>query len=318
MAGKRSSAGALSRRAALAALGSTMGAAVATPALGQFGFSFGKDKGGSLLDLTDIFNVLTGVFDSLGEKDEQAMARALYPPTVERSGGAYRNNRAQDAIRRFAEPIFATSSRSAFDWDITITNDNALNAWALPGGKLGVNKGLLRHIDSPSELAAVISHEMAHAEYSHGLKMMQQEAFADSLTDVARAAIAAKSGGGIAGSLLSQKAMERLEEPIYLLVTGGYSQDLESAADRHIITVFRDAGYDPAAASSPFKLLVDVTPRNEWQETSLLSSHPDTQKRIAAIDSAAAALPRPTAPAPQAGFVEIKQSFPTRKRRRAQ
>ncbi len=314
MAGKTSGAGALTRRAALAALGST----VATPALAQFGFSFGKDKGGSLLDLTNIFNALSGVFEGMGEKDEQAMARSLYPPTVERSGGAYRNARAQDAIKRFAAPIFATSERSAFDWDITITNDNALNAWALPGGKLGVNKGLLRHVDSPSELAAVISHEMAHAEYSHGLKMMQQEAFAEGLTEAARAAIAAKSGGGIAGSLLSQKAMERLEEPIYLLVTGGYSQDLESAADRHIITVFRETGYDPDAASSPFKLLVDVTPKNEWQETSLLSSHPDTQKRIAAIDAAAADLPRPTAPAPEDGYVEIKQSFPTRKRRRGQ
>lgn len=315
MAGKTNdTARALTRRAALAALG----AGFATPAFAQFGFSFGNKKGGSVLDLTNIFDALSGVFDGLGEKDEEAMARSLYPPTVERSGGAYNNSRAQDAIKRFAEPIFATSERSAFEWDITITNDNSLNAWALPGGKLGVNKGLLRHIDAPSELAAVISHEMAHAEYSHGLKMMQQEAFADGLTEAARAAIVAKSGGGIAGSLLSQKAMERLEEPIFLLVTGGYSQDLESAADRHIISVFRETGHDPDAASSPFKLLVDVTPKNEWQETSLLSSHPDTAKRIAAIDAAAADLPRPTAPPPEEGYAELKQSFPTRKRRRAE
>lgn len=301
------------RRGVLAALG----AAVATPAAAQFGFSLGGNKGGGLsLDLGNIFDTLDNLFGEMDEDDEVGMASALYPPSIDRSGGAYGNARAQEAIGQFALPIFALSNRDAFDWEIKITNDNTLNAWALPGGKLAINKGLLRHIDDPSELAAVIAHEMAHAEFSHGLKMMRKKEFADGLNDATRAAIAAQYGGGLKGALLSEQAMKKLEEPIYRLVTSGYSREYEAAADAYILTAFRQTGHDPAKAANPFKLLLHETPKNEWAKSSLLSSHPETTARIAAIEAKAADVPPPAAPPPAEGYTEIKQSFPTRRRRR--
>lgn len=305
------------RRAVIAGLAG-LGATLASPAVAQFNFSFGnKDSGGIggfALDLDSIFGTLQKLFEDLGEDDELQFAQTLYPNFIERSGGVYPNDRVQSAIRRFASPIFATSGRARFDWDITVTNDNSLNAWAAPGGKLAINKGLLRYLGDPSELAAVIAHEMAHAEFSHGLELMKKKKFSDGLSEAVGAAIAQQQGGGMAGSIVSEKAMEKLEEPIYKLVTTGYSQEFERAADAHIMTVFQATGHDASQAANPFKVLLEVTPEDDWAINSLLSSHPETRERIAAIERAAAGLAAPTATVPQDGFTEIKQSFPTRKR----
>jgi beta-barrel assembly-enhancing protease len=305
------------RRSVAAILGG-LGVTLATPALAQFRFSFGgKDSGGTggfALNLDTIFDTLQKLFDDLGEDDELQFAETLYPKFLERSSGIYPNDRVQAAIRRFAAPIFATTKRSRFSWDIAVTNDNSVNAWAAPGGKLAINKGLLRYLAEPSELAAVIAHEMAHAEFSHGLEIMKKKKFSDGLSEAVGAAIAQQQGGGMAGSMVSQKAMEKLEGPIYKLVTSGYSQDFESAADAHIMTVFRSTGHDPSQAANPFKILLAVTPEDESAINSLLSSHPETRERIAAIEQMAAGLAKPAAAVPQDGFSEIKQSFPTRKR----
>jgi predicted Zn-dependent protease len=138
--------------------------------------------------------------------------------------------------------------------------------------------------------------------------------FSDGLSEAVGAAIAQQQGGGMAGSIVSEKAMEKLEEPIYKLVTSGYSQDFERATDAHIMTVFQSTGHDPSQAANPFKVLLAVTPEDESAINSLLSSHPETRERIAAIEKSAASLPKPSEPVPQNGSVEIKQCFPTRKR----
>lgn len=301
-----------------AVLGGVLATLFSGPAMAQFGgFPFsggGGDRKGFNLDLGSIFDTLTGLFKDLGEDDELQIGETLYPKHVERSGGLYGNERVQDAMREFAGPIFGTSARSRFTWEITVTNENAVNAWALPGGKLAINKGLLRHVADPSELAAVIAHEMGHAELSHGLKMLQSKKFTDGLGELGKQALAQEMGGGMMGTMLSEKAMETLEEPMYKLVTSGYSRDLEREADQYIMTVFARTGHDPKKAANPYRVLMEVTPKDTDIVTSLFSSHPDAQERIAAIEAAAAKMPAPAGTPPEPGFKEIKQSFPTRRR----
>lgn len=168
---------ALSRRAVL---GGAL-ALTATPALAQFSLPFGKGGG---LDLGRMFSGVQNLFQgmNLGEEDEIRMGNAYFDNFVARSGGPYRNRMAQSAIAQFADPILRTTTRPQLPWQFVLLNDDTVNAWALPGGKLGINKGLVRYCDDPSELAAVIAHEVGHAELSHALAQMRSEAFTKGLT----------------------------------------------------------------------------------------------------------------------------------------
>ncbi len=301
-----------SRRRVVAGLAGVATAALAAPALAQFTFSFGgpsdkpSDEGINLNKVFDLFGATT-----LSEKDEILIGNQLYGKLIDRNGGAYRNRRIQSATRRFAESLLKTSERSNLPWEITVINNNAINAWVLPGGKIAVNKGLLRYAKDEAELAAVISHEIGHAELSHGLAMMKTDRFSAGISEVAKAgmALALKDSGGLDNNLV-----DMIGGPFIGLMQTGYSREYEDAADQHILKVFEQTGHDPARAANFFKTLLKVTPPGTEGTTSLFSTHPGTKERIEKIETATAGLSSPETP-PNAGeFKTIKRTFPTRKR----
>lgn len=314
----------LSRRALVAGLGGAGIAALSAPALAQFKLNLGGSDdsggGGFNLNLNKIFSSVQNLFESfnLSEEDELKIGEQLYPKLVDRSGGSYANRRIQADMDRFSEPLFRTSGRTNLGWEITVINDNRVNAWALPGGKLGINKGLLRYVNSESELAAVIGHEVGHVHLSHGLKHLKSEKFNKGLTEAASAALSAEVDS-MADQIVTDKLIEKLEGPIHQMVTSGYARDSEREADAHILTVFEQTGHDPKQAANLFKVLLEITPEDSEETTSLFSNHPDTRERIDAIERQAADMSVPSSPPPAEGFADMKRSFPTRKkfRRRA-
>ncbi|WP_026871705.1 M48 family metallopeptidase [Inquilinus limosus] len=245
--------------------------------------------------------------------DEAALGEGLYPRLVAQSGGAYPNARVQSAVRSFAEPLFRVSRRG-FRWEITVLDDNSPNAWSLPGGKLGVNKGLLRYAASEAELAAVIAHEMGHAELGHQVAELDDKGFADRLStffkDVAQREIDAKVSG--LGNVTGP-ALDAIAPGMSRLITSGYSREHEREADAYILTVFRATGYDPRQASAVFRTLNSLVPPGTERTTSLFSTHPDTRERIELLDEEAARLPAGGGSAGSAAFAEIKAVFPTRR-----
>ena len=299
------------RRSFVAGLLAGLGAA--SPAAAQFKL-FGDQGSGGGLNLDRIIGGVTNLFEGmqLGESDEIQMAETMYGPLIDQSGGAYKNQKAQSGLQRFAAPLFATSARPNLPWEITLLNDNEVNAWALPGGKLAINRGLMRYAASEEDLAAVISHEIGHAEHSHALAEMRTKKFSQGLTDIGREAVSASMRDrGPAGGL-TDMALEQLQGPLLQLVTTGYSRSNEGEADAHILNVFQRTGHDPHKASGFFKTLLEVTPESE-QTTSLYSTHPATRERIVAIEQAATPLPAPAQPAPNEGWSDLKKSFPTRR-----
>jgi predicted Zn-dependent protease len=246
---------------------------------------------------------------SMGEADELEMGR-LYPRLIDSSGGAYANAAVQRGIRSFAEPLFRTSTRSAFQYEVVVLDDDTPNAWALPSGKVAVNKGLLRYVANEHELAAVLAHEIGHAEKSHALAEMRSKKFTEGLTVVGRSALDAQLGS--AGGAWTQAALDAIQGPMLELVSSGYSRGNEAEADQHIMAVFKATGYDPRKASGMFRTLLQLIPEGASGSTSLFNSHPGTRERIAAIETAAAALPSPAKAPASPGFREIKRAFPTR------
>lgn len=305
------------RRRVVTGLAGAAGVAVAGPALAQFGFSLGG--GGSnpfanepstpTIDLNKVFDMFGAV--SLGEEDEILIGNQLYGKLIDRNGGAYRNRRVQGAVQRFTDDLLTASERPSLPWEITVVNDNTVNAWVLPGGKIAVNKGLLRYAENEAELAAVISHEIGHAELSHGLAMMKTERFSDGFSEVAKGALAValQDSGGI-----DNNVVDLIGGPLMGMVQTGYSREYEDEADRHILKVFGETGHDPAKAADFFRTLLEVTPPGTGGTTSLFSTHPGTKERIEKIESTAEGMPRPDTVPNAKDFKAIKRTFPTRKR----
>ena len=313
----------IGRRALLAGVGA--GAALAaSPAFAQFpgmGSLPGNLPGGiSMSKVTDLVgqvsNVIAGM--NLTEADELAMGNSYYEPFIDQSGGRYNNRTAQEALRRFAEPLIATSKRSGLPWDITLIDNETVNAWALPSGKLGVHKGLLRYVATPEELAAVISHELAHAEFSHGIAQIKNKKFVSGMGGIAKQQIVETVGRGKTGAIgafMTNEVLTAFEGPIYDMITSGYSQDLEYTADGHIVGVFHTLGYDTDHATDFYNTMLRLVPPGTKVTTSLYATHPGTKDRIKRLQKEIASDKSPMgANAGHPGWAELKQSFPTRTR----
>ena len=251
------------------------------------------------------------------ENAEIQLGRGLYPRAIAASGGAYPNRQAQMALARFAAPLFAASQRSTFHYEITLLNDDTVNAWSLPGGKIGVNKGLIRYCASEDELAAVIGHEMGHADLSHVKIEMQDRQVFQNLSDSGKQhlqdVVSTKTGNVPIVNNVTAQILTQLEGPIIDIAMSGYSINHEEQADQHILEVFSGTAHDPTHASIFFHTLLEIIPPRTSKRNSLYSTHPKTLERIRLIDAKAASMPHPAgAPRGQTAFASLKQTFPTR------
>ena len=299
--------------------GAAAGAAlIATPALAQLpslgslpGMPAGMSKAADLVG--QAANVISSM--KLTEADEIAMGDGYYEKFIEQSGGRYNSRRAQDAVRQFAQPVIGTTKRS-FQWDIALIDNETVNAWALPGGKIGVHTGLLRYCASPEDLAAVLSHEHGHVELSHGVAQIKNKKFVQGMGGIAKQQIVEKVGQGKTGAVgayFTGEILTAFEGPIYDMITSGYSQDLEYAADGHIVGIFDTLGYDNGHATDFFNTMLRLVPPNTKATTSLYSTHPGTKDRIKRLDKTIKADKAARgAGGVHPGWADLKAEFPTR------
>jgi predicted Zn-dependent protease len=130
-------------------------------------------------------------------------------------------------------PVSASSMR----WQFAVIADPEVNAWALPGGKCGVNVGLLEFVESDDELAIVMGHEIAHAVARHGGERISQS-------------MAASIVGELALGGLDPAVQQAVFAAYGLGVALPFSRGHEREADRLGLMIAAEAGYDPRAAIS--------------------------------------------------------------------
>lgn len=286
----------LSRRSVVAAL-SGAAALSALPARAQF----------NLGNLVNTATQVVGAY-AAGEGDEIKMGETYYQDYLQKSGGAYPDRNAQEALRTFAQPLLAAADRRSLPWEITLVSNNQVNAWALPGGKIAVHSELVRQCAHPDELASVIAHEIGHADKGHSLAQIQNQALVSTVGGMGKEALS----GWLGGAGLGAEVLSALEGPLYTMVLTGYSRTHEFEADSHILQVFQKTGNDPARADDFFRTLLRLTSESATETTSLFSTHPGTRERIARIEDAARGQ-RSSRTASTAGWAELKQLFPTPK-----
>ena len=164
-------------------------------------------------------------------------------------------------------------------WDFYLVQNDAVNAFNLPGGLVYVHSGLVREADTLDELAGVLAHEIGHGASRHGTQLMTR----------------AYGYNAIAGLLLGRNAGQSQQLLAQLVGTGiltDYSRDAENEADRLGVAYMYQAGYDPRGASSFMKDLLALRRSRPNAVTQFFASHPLTEDRIRNIDAAIAKLPR--------------------------
>jgi metalloendopeptidase OMA1, mitochondrial len=170
------------------------------------------------------------------------------------------NRRVQEIGRRIA----AVSGQPDWDWQFTVFENDEPNAFALPGGKVGVYTGLFKVARNDDQLAAVLAHEIAHAIARHGAERMSQGL----LTQLGAAALGAATSPAYA-ELAAQAATLGIILP--------YSRTQESEADEIGLMLMAKAGYDPREA---VKLWQNFEALGGARPPEFLSTHPSAGTRI--------------------------------------
>ena len=174
----------------------------------------------------------------------------------------------QKYVNEVGMKIVAVSDRQDIVYHFTVIDSDQINAFAAPGGYLYIYTGLLRIMDSETEMAAVIAHEVSHVVARHGIKRLQaamgvglayQLAFGGSDSDIISTAIGAGMG----------------------LIFAGYSRNAEREADNFGIHYMARPRYNPEGAIGMFEKLADAGDSRSMGSFEKLSrSHPETQERI--------------------------------------
>lgn len=154
---------------------------------------------------------------------------------------------------------------ASMQWDIEIFDDEAVNAFAMTGGKIGVFTGILKVAENQDQLGAVIGHEVAHVTQQHSLERVNQAM----TTQVGAQAAGAVLGGGYAGDAVQMAAQVALTLP--------YGRGQESEADTVGLVYSANAGFDPRASVTLWK---NMDKANKGAPPEFLSTHPSSDTRI--------------------------------------
>jgi len=180
-----------------------------------------------------------------------------------------------------------------FAWQVLLGKDRIVNAFALPGGWMGVQLGLINVTATRDELASVLAHEMSHVTQRHISRLMEQQSRQTPLI--------------LAAMILGALAAGKSPDAANALIVGGqaaaiqnqlnFSRDMEREADRVGLGVMTQAGFDPQGFVTMFDKLQQASRLNDNGSFPYLRTHPMTTERIAEMQSRQQLAARPASPA---------------------
>jgi predicted Zn-dependent protease len=221
-------------------------------------------------------NPVTGKpdFMMVSETQELALGEQNYAPMQQAEGGVYDTDPQLTAyVKEVGNKLAAVSDRP-LPYEFVVLNNSVPNAWALPGGKIAINRGLLTELDSEAELAAVLGHEIVHAAAKHSAQQMSRGVLLQS----AVLATAMVTGDNNFGQFAVGSAAVGAQ-----LLNSTYGRSAELESDKYGMTYMSRAGYDPAGAVTLQETFVRLSEGQEsdWL-TGLFASHPPSRARVTA------------------------------------
>ncbi len=214
---------------------------------------------------------------------------AIVSPDEERHLGEELMRRIRQSLRLIEDPeiteyiqslgyqLVANSDTPAQDFTFFVINDTSINAFAAPGGFIGINSGLILTTESESELASVMAHEIVHVTQRHLARAIEK---ANKMNLPATAAL-------IAAIILAGKNTQLGQAAIMTSMAGNTQNQLnftrahEQEADRLGMEILADAGFNPQSMPTFFEKLQQASRFYDNRLPELLKTHPVTLSRIA-------------------------------------
>ena len=245
-----------------------------------------------LLLLTMLFitscsvNPVTGQneFLLMSKQQEITLGEKNYSPSRQAQGGDYYlDSELQSYVAGVGKKLATYSAQPDLPFEFVVLNNSVPNAWALPGGKIAINRGLLVQLRDEAQLAAVLSHEIVHAVARHGASQMSRGTLLS--LGVMAVGVSAKEKEneeivGLASQLGTAAWMAR------------YSRDDELEADYYGMDYMAQAGYEPEGAVELQETFVSFSKDKATSFLSgLFASHPPSMRRVEANRIKAKTLP---------------------------
>lgn len=184
------------------------------------------------------------------------------------------------ATNRYVQCVAMAVAREAreqtnvSDWEVVVFRDKTANAFALPGGKIGVHTGILPVAKTPGQLAAVLGHEVGHVIARHGNERVSQGLVTQGGLGALDAITSSHPRHGTMMALLGLGAQYGVLLP--------YSRTQESEADKIGLDLMARAGFDPHESVDLWK---NMSAAGGGQPPQFLSTHPSHETRIAALQA---------------------------------
>lgn len=207
-------------------------------------------------------------------QQEVAIGEKNYRPSRQSQGGDYYLDLSlQTYVARVGKRLAAVSDRPNLPYEFVVLNNEVPNAWAMPGGKIAINRGLLLLLDDEAQLAAVLGHEIVHAAARHGAAQMTRGTLANIGLLTLGVATQGSDGAQLYGMASQVGAAAWMAK---------YGRDDELESDQYGMNYMAKAGYDVWGAVELQETFVELSKSRQANFLSnLFASHPPSSQRVA-------------------------------------
>lgn len=234
-------------------------------------------------ELPDLGEVSRNYFSDI---DEQALSRSIMRDIY--TDPLYLDDpEIESYLEQLGYRLVSVSSRNQRDFNFFVIQQPSVNAFALPGGNIGVHSGLLLTAQNESELASVLGHEIAHVTQDHIARMVaaQTQSYWPTLAALGVALLAARSNPQLANAAIASSQALSIQNQL------NYTRDYEREADRIGFEMLKQAKFDPRGMNSFFTKLQRTNRLSDSSAPAYLRTHPLTSERIADMQARSDALP---------------------------
>lgn len=219
---------------------------------------------------------------------------------IERDLRLYNDPAVTAYINSLGQMLARYSSRSGLTYYFKVVDADEVNAFAIPGGWLYVNRGLITTAENESELAGVIGHEIGHVDRKHGARAISRQLGVAVLLD-------ATMGGTDASA--KRRAGRQIAALFFGVKQLSYGRDAEREADSFAVESTYAAGIDPEGTATFFQKLVAMQKKEPGQLAKMFSTHPPSGERVENVRAQIGGLP------PKAGLTKDSRRFQAIKER---
>lgn len=235
-------------------------------------------------------NPATGEADfvTMTEGMEVSLGRSEHEKIIEQVA-IYDGEALNEYVTKVGEKVAATSDRPNIDYLFTIIDSPDINAFALPGGFIYINRGLMAYLDSEAELAAVLAHEIGHVTARHTVRQQSANQANSVVSTVIGIGTRSRSAAEVSGLFGAS-------------MIAGYGRDMELEADSFGAQYLFNSGFDPEAMAEVIGVLKDqeVYAKSKAKRNGkatgatyhgVFSTHPRNDKRLKQVIAKAGTLP---------------------------